>query len=311
LSENRVLFIVGPTAVGKTELSLQVAERLGGEIVSADSRQVYRFMDIGTAKPTPRERERIPHHFIDIRTPDQYYSAGEYGHEARLCIAQLLQRGVTPVVVGGSGFYIQALVDGLFAPGISDAQVKQEWRRRIQEQGLAEIFLTLQSIDPETARRLHPNDEQRIVRALEVYELTGMPISRFRQGPRTAAHFTPLFVGLTRERQALYRRIEARVDDMIALGLVDEVRGLQNKGWTPQLTSLRTVGYREVFDYLAGLTSFQDMLSKIKMNSRRYAKRQITWFRRDARIFWMDIGPLQAEQCVVEIMQLWKEKAAR
>jgi len=303
LKERKILIIVGPTAVGKTELSLQVAEVLHGEIVSADSRQVYRYMDIGTAKPTTEELNRVSHHFINVRDPDQYYSAGEYGREARLCIAGLLHQGIAPVVVGGSGFYLQALVDGLFAPKLSDTQVKEKWRQRIRNEGSEAVFRILEQVDPLTAVRLHPNDTQRVVRALEVYELAGTPVSAFRKGEEIPADFTPVFVGLNRDREALYRRIESRVDAMLQAGLLDEVHTLRDRGWGPDLNALKTVGYQEVFAYFAGAMTYNEMVERIKINSRRYAKRQLTWFRRDDRIHWLDIDKTKSNS-VEQIIQI-------
>jgi len=304
LSGYKVLIIVGPTAVGKTALSLSIAEVLGCEIVSADSRQVYQYMDIGTAKPTRQELSRIPHHFIDIRQPDQYYSAGEYGREARVRIAVLHEKEITPVVVGGSGFYIQALVDGLFAPKISDPEIKQRWRDKVIEQGQDAVFNYLKQVDPVSAERLHPNDTQRVVRALEVYELSGKPISAFKKGEETPADFTPVFIGLNRERGLLYKRIEQRVDLMIESGLVDEVKRLREKGWGPELNALKTVGYQEVYDYFDGNLTFEEMIEKIKITSRRYAKRQLTWFRRDRCIHWVELDNISYNQAVKKILEI-------
>ena len=306
--EHKVLFIVGPTAVGKTMLSLKIAEALDAEIISADSRQVYRFMDIGTAKPTPVELARVPHHFIDVRSPDQYYSAGEYGREARLCIEKLFARGYLPVVVGGSGFYIQALADGLFAPPISDPAVKEKWRGRIAAEGKEAVFELLRQVDPQSATRLHPNDTQRVVRALEVYDLTGLPISRYRRGGERPADFTPIFIGLAREREALYRRIEERVDLMMEQGLVEEAQGLLQRGFSPRLNALRTVGYQEVFSYLNGDLGYTEMIELIKTNSRRYAKRQLTWFRRDARIHGLDLAEFSFQAARAKMLTLFSSE---
>ncbi len=308
LNERKILLIVGPTAVGKTELSLRLAEELRGEIVSCDSRQVYRYLDIGTAKPTTDELARVPHHFIDIRTPDQYYSAGEYGREARDCIDHLLQHNKVPIVVGGSGFYVQALVDGLFAPKISDPAVKEKWRQRIQQEGRDAVFQHLQEVDPHSAERLHPHDEQRIVRALEVWELTGRPISDFRAGEQEPGHFTPVFVGLDRDRQHLYQRIEARVDMMLKQGLVDEVKNLALMGYGAELNALRTVGYKEVFDFLADAISYEEMVELIKRDTRRYAKRQLTWFRRDDRIHWMSLDEFKEKELFQKVTELCAQR---
>jgi len=306
LSEYKVLFIIGPTAVGKTALSLSLAEDQGSEIVSADSRQVYKFMDIGTAKPSPEEMARVKHHFIDIRQPDQYYSAGEYGREARAQIADLHNRGVVPIVVGGSGFYIQALVDGLFAPKISDPEIKQKWRDKVRDLGQDAVFNYLKQVDPVSANRLHPNDTQRIVRALEVYELSGKPISDFKKGEETPADFNPVFIGLTRRRETLYKRIEQRVESMIEAGLIDEVKGLRDRGWGTELNALKTVGYQEVYDFFAGELTFDEMVERIKINSRRYAKRQLTWFRRDVRVHWLELDSVDHEQAKKAVMQIAK-----
>ena len=299
LNEHKALVIVGPTAVGKTELSLRLAKMVDGEIVSADSRQVYKGMDIGAAKPTPEERARAPHHFIDVKTPDQYYSAGEYGREARRCTQEIISRGRTPIIVGGSGFYIQALVDGLFAPRIADPRVKERWRAKIDDEGIDAVFEKLRAVDPQTAAVLHPNDIQRVVRALEVWELSGKPVSSFRKGEEEPADFQTVFVGLNRERPKLYNRIESRVDAMLRAGLIDEVKRLQQLGYGPQLNALRSVGYQEVFQYLRGELQLEEMTDKIKMNTRRYAKRQLTWFRRDDRIHWFALDE-ESEQGLEE-----------
>jgi tRNA dimethylallyltransferase len=297
-----VPIIIGPTGVGKTELSLLLADALNAEIVSADSRQIYRYMDIGTAKPSLDELRRIKHHFIDIINPDEYYSAGEYGRKARECIDQIFIRNVQPIVVGGAGFYIRALIDGLFAPKVSSIKVKEHIRHRIRLEGSEAVFDYLKTVDPKSAQRLHPNDEQRIVRALEVYEITGTPISDFQDGKDDPAQFTPLMIGLVRERQNLYERIEARVDSMLASGLVEEVRELQEMGYGPELNSLRTVGYQEVFEYLDDRLSYAEMTEQIKTHTRQYAKRQLTWFRREKRIRWVDLGTIKTEQIVPKIM---------
>ncbi len=289
MSAPEVIFLIGPTAVGKTDLSLELAARWSAEIVSADSRQIYRHMDVGTAKPTAAERQRIPHHFIDIKNPDEYYSAGDYGREARACLQALHQSGGRALVVGGSGFYIQALVSGLFAPAVSDPEVKEKWRQAIREQGAEAVFEYLRKVDPVTAGRLPIKDTQRIVRALEVYELIGEPISKFRTGEETPPPFTPIYIGLDRPRPILYQRIEKRVELMLTNGLLAEVRGLQQRGWDMRYNALATVGYSEVFRHFNGELSYDEMVNLIKQNSRNYAKRQLTWFRKNQQITWFDL----------------------
>ncbi|MBD3384688.1 tRNA (adenosine(37)-N6)-dimethylallyltransferase MiaA [candidate division KSB1 bacterium] len=303
LKENRVIILVGATAVGKTQISLELARKMNAEIVSADSRQVYRYMDIGTAKPAAEERGQVPHHFIDIRNPDEYYSAGEYGRAARRRVAEIFEREKQPLVVGGSGFYIQALVDGLFAPQISVPEIKEKWHRRVEKEGKDKIFALLEKIDPKSAQRLHPNDVQRVVRALEVHELTNVPLSAFQPGREEAADFDTVFFGLTRKRDRLYQRIEARVDAMIEAGLFLEVRSLMEKGYDERYNALQTVGYREVFPCLRGEISRQDSIAAIKTNSRRYAKRQMVWFRRDKRIHWLDADMLSSAELIKAVLK--------
>ena len=296
----KVLLVVGPTGIGKTDLSLEIAERLDAEIISADSRQVYKLMDIGTAKPSAEQLRRVPHHFIDIRFPDEYYSAGEFGQDARRCVQELAARGKAVLVVGGSGFYIRALVDGLFGPKIADAEVKAHLRERLQREGLPALYAELQRVDPNTAARLHATDTQRILRALEVFTLTGVPLSEHWQKPPEPAPFEPVFVGLTMNRRNLYARIEARVDEMIARGLVDEVKELLARGYSPDLNALRTVGYREVVEFLQNQRGFEETVGLIKQHTRNYAKRQFTWFRKDKRIRWFDLDEPDAVARVLE-----------
>lgn len=307
LKNARVLLLVGPTAVGKTDLSIHIAQSLGGEIVSADSRQVYRHMDIGTAKPSSEERAMIPHHFIDTKDPDEIFSAGEYGRDARAVIEKLLQRDAVPIVVGGSGFYIRALVDGLFAPEISDQDVKEKWRRCIVTKGREAVFAELERVDPQTAERLHINDTQRIVRALEVFELTGKPIAQFQEGQEEPADFDPVFIGLERDRPELVQRIEQRVDQMMEHGLVQEVQSLLERGYSPDLNALATVGYQEVVDYMRGEHDFDEMVEQIKIHTRQYSKRQMTWFRRDLRINWINLTGMAREDQILAVLALWNE----
>jgi tRNA dimethylallyltransferase len=284
-----VPIIVGPTAVGKTGLALALAEYLAVEIVSADSRQIYRFMDIGTAKPTPAERQQVVHHFIDVKNPDEDYSAGTYGKDARKKIAQIRACRKVPLVVGGAGFYIRALVDGLSSPPSSTPETKQLFRQRLQKEGLAVLRNELEKIDPVAAENIHPNDTQRTLRALEVYHLTGETFSSFKNKKSDPAPFDPYFIGLSRERKQLYQIIDRRVDTMLAQGLIDEVKMLFAKGYTAELNALRTVGYCEVCQFMAGELNYDKMVREIKKNTRRYAKRQLTWFRADDRIRWIEL----------------------
>ncbi len=276
------------------------------EIISADSRQIYRYMDIGTAKPDRSFRERVVHHFIDICNPDDYYSAGIFGKQARKIVDEIFSRGALPLVVGGSGFYIKALVDGIFESEVRDEQVRQQLDERVREQGLAALYARLQKVDPEYAAKISPNDRQRILRALEVYEVSGKPFSSFHRQKPEAADFEPVFWGLEMERTALYRRINQRVDEMLAKGLIDEVKSLLQRGYDASLNALNTVGYKEVIAYLQERLSYEEMRELIKRNTRRYAKRQGTWFRADKRIQWYRVETIQDVETLAQtIIETW------
>lgn len=285
-----VPFLVGPTASGKTDLSIKMAEKLNCEILSADSRQIYKYMDIGTAKPPREIRERIPHHGIDLCTPDAYYSAGQYSQYGRNVIQDILSRGKIPLVVGGSGLYIRALVDGIFEGNFKNESLRIELKKEAQEKGIASLYKRLSQIDPETASKIHPNDAKRIIRALEVYLLSGIPISTWQKEKTQPANFRPLFFGLLWDRKILVQRIETRVHQMIEQGLVEEVQRLLEMGYSPEKhNALDSVGYKEMVRYLEGKTSLQKAILEIQKNTRRFAKRQMTWFKRDPRIEWIEI----------------------
>lgn len=290
--------IVGPTAVGKTQIALEVAERLGGEILSCDSMQVYRGMDIGTAKASPQDRARVPHHLLDLVDPGVNYTVADYQQAARELIQQLNQRGVLPIMVGGTGLYYQAVVDNyhfLPMPG------RREVRRRLEEEAdlsLAALFERLRRVDPAAARVIKPGDRKRIIRALEVYEVTGLPFSSFQVRDRNAYRLAA--VGLFTERRELYRRIEERVDKMIKDGLVEEVAGLYRRGYDLPLNSMQALGYRQVLHYLKGYTTLPETVAAIKKETRRYAKRQMTWFRKDDRIKWFNVAEYKETGYLVE-----------
>ncbi|HDI51930.1 MAG TPA: tRNA (adenosine(37)-N6)-dimethylallyltransferase MiaA [Bacteroidetes bacterium] len=298
----KLLVIVGPTAVGKTKFALELAKYFSQiEVISADSRQIYKLMDIGTAKPSPAERQQVVHHFIDICYPDEPYSAGIFGQQGREKIVEIFQRGKIPIVVGGSGLYIRSLVDGLFDYRISDSQVKQRLRHQADVEGLDALYRKLQQIDATAAAKIHPNDRQRIIRALEVWEITGRPISQLQTQARPEIPFEPVFIGLIRERQQLYRAIEQRVDEMIQKGLFEEVERQRDLGYHRNLQAMQTVGYQEIYACLEGEITREEAISLIKRNTRRFAKRQMTWFKADSRIRWLtpdeniDVGKLSEE----------------
>jgi len=308
--EKKVLAIVGPTASGKTKLSLIVAERINGEIISADSRQVYKYMDIGTAKPSREEREKIKHYFIDELNPDEEFNAGIFGERGREIIEDIFSRGKVPIIVGGSGLYIKALIDGFFEGPGADWELREILYNKAKEFGKESLYEELKKIDPESAQKIHPNNLKRIIRALEVYYLTGKPISQLQKEVKPEINFNAVQIGLKWDRKKLYKRIEERVNEMLNKGLIDEVKNLRALGYDKNLNSLQTVGYKEVFNYLDGLITYDEMVYLIKRNSRRYAKRQLIWFRQDKRIIWVDVDENtdlnELADKVIEIFNLYK-----
>jgi tRNA dimethylallyltransferase len=283
----RVIVICGPTATGKTEAGITLARALGGEIISADSMQVYRRMDIGTAKPTAAEQAAVAHHLIDIVDPDEPFDAARYAALARAKVLELHRRGAVPLIVGGTGLYIKALLHGLFRSDAGDPAVRRRLAAEAETLGIRELHARLTACDPESARRLHPNDTARILRALEVFEVTGRPISGFHREHRFAeAPFDALQIGLHLDRDVLYERIESRVDAMLAAGLEDEVRGLLSAGYGPQLKSMQAIGYSHAAAWLAGRIGRDEAVRTLKRDTRRFAKRQMTWFRADPQIVW-------------------------
>ncbi len=285
-----VLAIVGPTASGKTSASLLLAERLNGEIISADSRQIYKHLDIGTAKPTRADRKRVKHYFIDILEPDEEYSAGQFAKEARRVVERILEGRKLPILVGGSGLYVRSVIDGLFEGPGEDPEVRARLADQLAREGVESLFEGLKKVDPVTAAKMTEVKPRRVIRALEVYYITGKPLSEFHAEQETKPEFTAIQVGLNWKRQELYDRINQRVDRMIADGFVDEVKSLRARGYDRRLNALNTVGYKEVFDYLDGSRSLEDTITLIKRNSRRFAKRQLTWFRADKRIQWVSMS---------------------
>lgn len=288
-----LLVVVGPTASGKTAVALELAPRLNGEIVSADSMQIYKYLDIGTAKPTPAERAAVPHHLIDFVEPDQPYSVAQFKADAERAIDDILRRGRQPLLVGGTGLYVRALVEGFT---LTEVARDPDLRRRLEEEaeafGNERLYARLQAVDPTTAARLSANDRRRIIRALEVYEATGEPLSRLhaKAGKRPPRYRFAGF-GLRWERQALYARINARVERMFEAGWVAEVRGLMDRGYDESLQALRSLGYGRIQAYLRGEADLATTLALIQQDTRRLAKRQMTWFRAEPWIRWIDVPP--------------------
>jgi tRNA dimethylallyltransferase len=301
---NKVLVILGPTAVGKTQVSLKVADILHGEIVSLDSRQVYIYMDIGTAKPTKEEMKKVAHHLIDVVHPDERFTAADYGKRARETVKEIAERERQPVVVGGSGLYLKALVEGFFRGPKADERLRERLKEEESKFGPYHLFERLKDVDPKAAQKIHPNDSVRIIRALEVYELTGKPISSLQEkGDYEPFDMGFIKVGLSLDRKKLYERIDRRVDKMISDGFLDEVKGLKEKGYSRELKAFKTVGYQELFSYLEGETDFPSAVERIKVNTRRYAKRQLTWFRKDGQVRWLDA---ECEDLIELILKYFK-----
>lgn len=284
-----VVVISGPTACGKTALALELAEIFPVEVISADSRQVYRGMDIGTAKPTPEELHRVRHHLVNVVDPDEQYTAADFAAAGRATVYDVLRRGRIPLVVGGTGLYIRALTEGLVdAPGGKEELRRKLWQME-RDQGEGTLHRLLLHQDPVSAARIHPRNLVRIVRALEVFAITGRPISELHSAHAFAdAPFATLKIGLFTEREELFRRIDRRTEMMVQGGLLQEVSALLEKGYSPRLKALQTIGYREVVQHLAGQLSETEAVALIQRETRRYAKRQITWFGRDNSIIWVD-----------------------
>jgi len=288
-----VAVILGATATGKSELAYALAERLGCEIVSADSRQVYRHLDIGTAKPPPEARARVPHHLLDLIEPTETYDVARYGQAARATMREIIGRGRLPLVVGGSGFYLRAATGELRLPMISaDPRVRARLKEMARALGPAALHQRLAAVDPESAGRLHPNDLMRVMRALEVYEVTGRPRSSWTITGGANGEFCFLKIGLRLPRQVLYERINHRVEEMVSRGWAKEVRGLLEAGYPPDCPGLKTLGYPEMIGYVRGELGLEEAVVRIQAQTRQYAKRQLTWFRQEKEVHW-----LAADRC--------------
>ena len=287
--KREIICVVGPTASGKTKLSIELAKRYDGEILSCDSMQIYRGMTIGTAKPTPEEMDGIPHHMIDVIDPGEAFSVGRYVEMADPILQDILSRGKTCVIVGGTGLYVDSLIAGRsFAP-FPETGKRQELEKLAAEQGIEAVIALLRTFDPDSADRLHPSDQRRIIRAAEVYLETGKTITQHNlETQAIPPKYSPLWLGLDfTDRAELYARIDKRVDIMMAEGLIEEIEGLLANGTPPTATSLQAIGYKEPMAALRGEMTMEEAVDKIKQESRRYAKRQLTWFRRNKDLHWI------------------------
>jgi tRNA dimethylallyltransferase len=297
-----LIIIAGPTGIGKTETVLKLAEPLGAEVISADSMQVYKRMDIGTAKPTPEEQARVRHHMIDVVEPDEPFNAAQFREMAEPIIHGLHSSGKPVFVAGGTGLYIKVLTQGILLCPEGNEEIRQRLTDQADTLGSEVLFERLRAVDPAGAESIHPNDTYRIIRALEVFELTGRPFSehhdihRFKEIP-----YRTLKIALTMDRAILYERIERRVDRMLKQGLLDEVQGLLDDGFSPGLKSMQSIGYSHAVKFLRGKFSFDEMVHTLKRDTRRYAKRQFTWFKADPEMTWLEPGEIDGMRKMVNV----------
>lgn len=290
IEKKTAIAIVGPTATGKTRLSLELAEVLPTEIISADARQIYRYLDIGTAKPSIEERALVTHHFIDICEPNEYYSAGQFGKEAETVVHQVLKKGKIPLIVGGSGLYIKALCSGFFEENFSPEEKAKslQIRKELSFYSKESLYSKLMEVDPETARLYPDKNYVRTTRALEFFLVKGIPISLYRKTFHRKPKFSVIYIGLTTNREELYRRIDIRTEKMWKMGLAREVQRILDMGFPPSINSLNSVGYKESIEFLNNKISEQETIELIKRSTRRFAKRQMTWFKKNEDIRWFN-----------------------
>lgn len=288
--KKKVIAIIGPTAVGKTKMSIELAKELDGEIISGDSMQIYRGMDIGTAKVTEEEMQGVPHYLIDIKDPLEEFSVAEFQGLAADLIDEISGRGKVPIIAGGTGLYIQSI---LYNYNFSVAEANPEYRlfleKRIQIEGIDGVYNELRIIDPESCDRIHPNNVRRVIRALEVYHETGLTMTEYLQEQESESRYDHQMIGLTMERSLLYERINKRVDVMVNKGLIQEVKALYDSG-IKDCQSIQAIGYKELYDYFNEKVTKEEAIELLKRNSRRYAKRQLTWFRNKMDVEWFDMS---------------------
>lgn len=293
-----LLVIIGPTAVGKTELAIDIAEQVGGEIISADSRLFYRGMDIGTAKPTSSMQKRIPHHLIDIAEPDQIISLAEYQRMAYGMIDLIIKKGRFPILVGGTGQYIRAIIEGWRIPELPpDPRFRETLQRWADDIGAMELYKRLLLIDPEVEKFIDPENVRRTIRALEVILCTGRKFSELRE--KTGSRYTPILVGLQRTRKELYQRIDARIEEMISNGFMDEVKNLISKGYSPGLPSMTAIGYKEIGEYVLKKKTLHEAIVEMKKRTRIFVRRQANWFKEnDPNIQWFPMAPYPKDRII-------------
>lgn len=299
-----LIIIVGPTAIGKSALAVELALELQGEIISGDSIQIYKKLNIGSAKPSKEEQKGIPHHLIDLLDPTEYFTVAGFQQMTVDLIASIQEKNKVPIIVGGTGLYIRSILDGFSFPEKGTEHIKHKWLEYAKIRGNASLHRQLKNIDLISAEKLHPNDTARIIRALEVYEITGQPLSSQRD--YQDREYCPLgastiYIGLRAPREQVYERINQRCQNMLEDGLIVEIQELLREGYSPKLKSMQSIGYRHVIYYLKGLATFEEMLRLFQRDTRRFAKRQMTWFNRDPRIHWYDTTDRALDQLVIDI----------
>lgn len=300
--KKNIVIVAGPTASGKTACGIEIAKRLNGEIISADSMQIYKHMDIGSAKPTLEEMDGIPHHMIDVVSPDEEFSVALFRELSEKYIDDISSRGKLPIIVGGTGLYINSITYPLdFTDVAYDLEYREHLEKLAVEKGNQYIHEMLKDIDYESYERIHPNNTKRVIRALEVYKNTGKPISLYqKESQKRDIDYNVAYIGLTMDRTKLYDRINKRVDKMFDMNLIGEVKNLLEMGYNKNMNSMQGIGYKEVIDYINGLYTLTEVKDIIKQSSRRYAKRQLTWFRRESRIHWVNIDMFDSFEAVIQ-----------
>ena len=305
-----LIVIGGPTACGKTGFSIQLAKKIGGEIISADSMQVYRYMDIGTAKVTPEEADGVPHYLIDEFDPDEEYNVMIFQQKAKAYMEEIWAKGKVPILVGGTGFYINALLyDNDFTETENDTSYREECYRLAQEQGPEVLFERLKEVDPAYAEIMHANNVKRVTRALEYHYLTGQKFSEHNaEQKEKETPYNAAVIILNMDREKLYERIELRIDLMMEQGLLEEVKGLLEKGYSPDLVSMQGIGYKEFVPYFNGECTLEEAVTQLKTNTRRFAKRQLTWFRRQIEGLWVDMDKATGEKVMEDVLSYLKQR---
>ncbi len=301
MASRPLVVLAGPTAIGKSRIAIEVAQALGTEILTADSTQVYRGMNIGTDTPSAEDRQGVPHRLIDLAEPDEPFNAGAFRRRALSEISRLYEKGLLPLVVGGTGLYVRALLHGLWSGPPSDHALRGQLEEEARVRGGESMYQELGRVDPVTAHRLHPRDTVKVLRALEVYRQTGTSLSKAHEKHgREHTPFRALVLGLTMERAALYQRIDQRVDAELAKGLVEETRVLLAKGYSRGLVSMKSLGYRQMAGYLEGEYSFAEAVRRLKRDTRHFAKRQMTWFRKEPGLAWVEVHPDESVRSVAQ-----------